>query len=108
MSNLKNSKELINSSNDDGSSIIIITHNGKKVSKEEVTSKELLNYKETNDLNSRSFINSSEYAEDIDKFEKKNKENIDYTYEQLISIAREDEKKHHHNESLKIYIIKYR
>ncbi len=103
MSNLKNSKELINSSNDDGSSIIIITHNGKKVSKEEVTSKELLNYKETNDLNSRSFINSSEYAEDIDKFEKKNKENIDYTYEQLISIAREDEKKHHHNESLKIY-----
>ena len=53
MSNLKNSKELINSSNDDGSSIIIITHNGKKVSKEEVTSKELLNYKETNDLNSR-------------------------------------------------------
>ena len=103
MSNLKNSKELINSSNDDGSSIIIITHNGKKVSKEEVTSKELLNYKETNDLNSRSFINSSEYAEDIDKFEKKNKENIDYTYEQLISIAREDEKMNHHNESLKIY-----
>ena len=103
MSSAQSSKELINSSKDNGSSIIIMTHNGKKVSKREMTDNKLLHNKETNDLNSRSFINSSEYAEDIDKFEKKNKENIDYTYEQLISIAREDEKMNHHNESLKIY-----
>ena len=103
MSSEQSSKELINSSKDNGSSIIIMTHNGKKVSKREITDNKLLHNKETNDLNSRSFINSSEYAEDIDKFEMKNNENIDYNYDQLMSIASEEEKKHNYNECLKIY-----
>ncbi len=103
MSSIQSSKELINSSKDNGSSIIIMTHNGKKVSKRGVTDNKLLHNKETNDLNSRSFINSSEYAEDIDKFEMKNNENIEYTYDQLMSIASEEEKKNNYNECLKIY-----
>ena len=103
MSSEQSSKELINSSKDNGSSIIIMTHNGKKVSKRDITDNKLLHNKETNDLNSRSFINSSEYAEDIDKFEMKNNENIDYNYDQLMSIASEEEKKHNYNECLKIY-----
>ena len=59
------SKGIVDSSN---SSIIIITHNGKKISNNE-TNKEknlkTINNKDTNDLNSHSFINSSQYAEDI-------------------------------------------
>ena len=64
------SKGIVDSSN----SSIIITHNGNKISNNE-TNKEknfkTIHNKDTNDLNSHSFINSSQYAEDIYNSEKK-------------------------------------
>ena len=97
------SKGIVDSSN---SSIIIITHNGKKISNNE-TNKEknlkTINNKDTNDLNSHSFINSSQYAEDIYNSEKKNSQVVNLTYEQLIGKAREEFKSQRYNDSLDLF-----
>ena len=98
------SKGIVDSSN----SSIIITHNGNKISNNE-TNKEknfkTIHNKDTNDLNSHSFINSSQYAEDIYNSEKKNSQVINLTYEQLISKAREEFKSQRYM-ILQIYLIK--
>ena len=97
------SKGIVDSSN---SSIIIITHNGNKISNNE-TNKEknikTIHNKDTNDLNSYSFINSSQYAEDIYNSEKKNSQVINLTYEQLISKAREEFQSQRYNDSLDLF-----
>ena len=97
------SKGIVDSSN---SSIIIITHNGNKISNNE-TNKEkkikTIHNKDTNDLNSYSFINSSQYAEDIYNSEKKNSQVVNLTYEQLLSKANEEFQCQRYNDSLDLY-----
>ena len=97
------SKGIVDSSN---SSIIIITHNGNKIQNPEGNKEKKLktiHNKDTNDLNSHSFINSSQYAEDIYNSEKKNSQVINLTYEQLISKAREEFQSQRYNDSLDLY-----
>ena len=97
------SKGIVDSSN---SSIIIITHNGNKIQNPEGNKEKKLktiHNKDTNDLNSHSFINSSQYAEDIYNSEKKNSQVVNLTYEQLLSKANEEFQCQRYNDSLDLY-----
>ena len=97
------SKGIVDSSN---SSIIIITHNGNKIQNPEGNKEKKLktiHNKDTNDLNSHSFINSSQYAEDIYNSEKKNSQVVNLTYEQLLSKANEEFQCQRYNDSLDLF-----
>ena len=98
----ENSKKIIDSSEENNYSIIIINNKATKGSNQQNDTNKKSNYnnKETNDNNSGSFVNSSEFAEDI--YETHN-DNQDYTIEQLISMAHDEEKYKRYNDSLKIY-----
>ena len=96
-----NSKKIKDSSEENNYSIIIINNKATKGSNDQKTNnKRSINNKETNENNSGSFVNSSEFAEDI--YETHN-HNQDYNIDQLICMAHDEEKYKRYNDSLKIY-----